>query len=106
VAVQKWLNETYPEIQQRTKEEDAEINRGDETAMVNTNVRGRGYAPKGDTPVAYVVGGTQQKLSPDKYEVLDGFFLRDRLWYPASLDAHLAFGVMSYAACRCFPANA
>jgi hypothetical protein len=26
-------------------------------------VRGRGYAPKGDTPVAYIVGGTRQKLS-------------------------------------------
>jgi hypothetical protein len=31
--------------------------------VVNTDVRGRGYAPKGDTPVAYVVGGTRQKLS-------------------------------------------
>jgi transposase len=63
VAVQKWLDETYPEIQQRAKEEDAEIHWGDETAVVNTDVRGRGYAPKGDTPVAYVVGGTRQKLS-------------------------------------------
>ncbi len=31
--------------------------------MVNTDVRGRGYAPKGQTPVAYLVGGTRQKLS-------------------------------------------
>jgi transposase len=63
VAVQKWLDESYPEIKQRAKEEDAEIHWGDETAVVNTDVRGRGYAPKGDTPVAYVVGGTRQKLS-------------------------------------------
>jgi transposase len=63
VAVQKWLDETYPEIKQRAKEEDAEIHWGDETAVVNTDVRGRGYAPKGETPVAYVVGGTRQKLS-------------------------------------------
>jgi transposase len=63
VAVRKWLDETYPEIKQRAKEEDAEIHWGDETAVVNTDVRGRGYAPRGDTPVAYVVGGTRQKLS-------------------------------------------
>ena len=63
VAVQKWLDETYPEIAKRAKEEDAEIHWGDETAVVNTDVRGRGYAPKGVTPVAYVVGGTRQKLS-------------------------------------------
>ena len=62
-AVQIWLDESYPEIKQRAKEEDAEIHWGDETAVVNTDVRGRGYAPKGDTPVAHVVGGTRQKLS-------------------------------------------
>ena len=62
-AVQKWLEVTYPEIKQRAKEEEAEIHWGDETAVVNTDVRGRGYAPRGDTPVAYVVGGTRQKLS-------------------------------------------
>ena len=31
--------------------------------MVNTDVRGRGYQPKGQTPVAYAVGGQRQKLS-------------------------------------------
>jgi hypothetical protein len=62
-AVQKWLNETYPVIAKRAKTEDAEIHWGDETAVVNTNVRGRGYAPKGVTSVAYVVGGTREKLS-------------------------------------------
>jgi hypothetical protein len=31
--------------------------------VVNIYVRGRGYAPKRDTPVAYVVGGTRQKFS-------------------------------------------
>jgi transposase len=62
-AVEKWLEESYPEIKQRAKEEDAEIHWGDETAVVNTDVRGRGYAPRGQTPVAYVVGGTREKLS-------------------------------------------
>ena len=63
VAVQKWLDESYPEIAKRAKTEGAEIHWGDETAVVNTDVRGRGYAPKGDTPVAFVVGGARQKLS-------------------------------------------
>ena len=63
VAVEKWLDETYPGIKQRAQQEEAEIHWGDETAVVNTDVRGRGYAPKGQTPVAYAVGGTRQKLS-------------------------------------------
>ena len=36
---------------------------GDETALVNTDVRGRSYSPKGETPVAFTVGGTRHKLS-------------------------------------------
>jgi transposase len=62
-AVRTWLDETYPVIAQRAKAEDAEIHWGDETALVNTDVRGRSYAPRGQTPVAMVVGGTRQKLS-------------------------------------------
>ena len=45
------------------KAEDAEIHWGDETAVVNTDVRGRGYQPKGQTSVALAAGGTRQKLS-------------------------------------------
>jgi hypothetical protein len=62
-AVQAWLDEQYPEIEKRAKAEGAEIHWGDETALVNTDVRGRSYAPAGKTPVAYAVGGTRQKLS-------------------------------------------
>lgn len=62
-AVQAWLNEQYPEIEKRAKAEGGEIHWGDETALVNTDVRGRSYAPAGKTPVAFVVGGTRQKLS-------------------------------------------
>ena len=62
-AVKQWLDEQYPEIAQRAKAEDAEIHWGDETAVVNTDVRGRGYQPRGQTPVAYAVGGTRHKLS-------------------------------------------
>ena len=62
-AVQAWLDEHYPEIEERAKSEEAEIHWGDETAVVNTDVRGRGYAPAGKTPVTFAVGGTRQKLS-------------------------------------------
>ncbi|MCL2021268.1 MAG: IS630 family transposase, partial [Betaproteobacteria bacterium] len=47
----------------RAKAQNAEIHWGDETAVVNTDVRGRGFAPKGQTPVAYAVGGTRHKFS-------------------------------------------
>ena len=62
-AVKAWMEATYPAIAKRAKAEDAEIHWGDETAVVNTDVRGRGYAPKGQTPVAMAVGGTREKLS-------------------------------------------
>ncbi len=53
----------YPGIAARVKAEGGEIHWGDETALANTNVRGRSYAPKGQTPVAMDIGGTRQKLS-------------------------------------------
>ena len=62
-AVQAWLEGEYPGIEQRARSEGAEIHWGDETALVNTDVRGRSYAPAGKTPVAMAVGGTRHKLS-------------------------------------------
>jgi transposase len=49
--VQKWLDEEYPVIKKRAKEESAEIQWGDETGIRNSNQHGRSYAPKGKTPV-------------------------------------------------------
>jgi transposase len=53
-AVAKWLEETYPAIAKRAKTEGAEIHWGDETGLRSDDVRGRGYAPKGRTPVLRV----------------------------------------------------
>jgi transposase len=50
-AVGKWLDEQYPEIAKRAKQVGAEIHWGDETGLRSDDVRGRGYAPKGETPV-------------------------------------------------------
>ena len=62
-AVRAWLDEQYPEIERRAKAAGGEIHWGDETALVNTDVRGRSYAPAGRTPVTKVIGGTREKLS-------------------------------------------
>ncbi len=62
-AVRQWLDEEYPAIAKRAREEGAEIHWSDETAVVNTDVRGRGYQYKGHTPVAYAPAGKRQKLS-------------------------------------------
>jgi transposase len=52
--VRKWLDEEYPKIAARAKTEGAEIHWGDETGLRSDDVRGRGYAPKGQAPVVRV----------------------------------------------------
>ncbi|WP_342133666.1 IS630 family transposase [Hydrogenophaga sp. OTU3427] len=53
-AVKKWLDEDYPVIAARAKAEGAEIHWGDESGLRSDDVRGRGFAPKGQTPVVRV----------------------------------------------------
>ena len=62
-AVRAWLDEPYPGIETRARAAGAEIHWGDETALVNPDVRGRSYAPAGKTPGAYTVGGSRQRRS-------------------------------------------
>jgi len=50
-AVNKWLQEEYPQIMLQAKKEDAEIHWADETGIRNNSQYGRSYAPKGKTPV-------------------------------------------------------
>ena len=57
------VGDAYPGIEQRAKAEGAEIHWGDEMTLINTDVRGRSYAPAGKIPVTFAVGGTCQKLS-------------------------------------------
>ena len=56
--------------------------------MVNTDVRGRSYAPAGKTPIAMAVGGTRQKLSmiatvtnkgQTRWMIIDEAFNADKL---------------------------
>ena len=53
-AVKKWLEEDYPAIAANAKVEGAEIHWGDETGLRSDDVRGRSYAPQGQTPVIRV----------------------------------------------------
>lgn len=86
--VKAWLEEEYPQIHAQAKAEGAEIHWGDETALVNTDVRGRSFAPRGKTPVVKVVGGTRHKLSmistvtnqgKTRWQIIDGNFNHERL---------------------------
>lgn len=54
-AVRRWLRETYPTIEKRAKQEGAQILWCDQTGISSEDNRGRGYAPRGRTPIA----GTQ-----------------------------------------------
>lgn len=51
--VKKWLEETYPGIREQAKTERADIYWGDETGLRSGDVRGRGFAPRGETPVVH-----------------------------------------------------
>ncbi len=61
-AVAKWMHEEYPEVAKAAKKEGAEIHWGDETGLRSDDVRGRGYAPKGKTPVV-LANANREKLS-------------------------------------------
>jgi transposase len=87
-AVKQWLDEHDPALAEKAKAQNAEIHWGDETGVVNTDARGRGYQPKRQTPVAYAAGGKRQKLSmistitnqgTTRWMIIDGAFNADRL---------------------------
>jgi transposase len=56
--VREWLENSYPCIKRMAKRQKGEIYWGDETTIKASDVRGRGYAPKGETPV---VNRTEKK---------------------------------------------
>lgn len=59
-AVRRWLEETYPTIAARAKQDKAAIYWGDETGLRSDHQTGRSYGLKGKTPV---VRGTGQRFS-------------------------------------------
>jgi transposase len=55
-AVQRWLREEYPRIEAEAKAEGAEIHWLDEAGVRSDCTSGRGYAPRGQTPVQPLPG--------------------------------------------------
>ena len=53
-AVRRWLRRDYPAIVARAKAERGAVFWGDETGLRSDDVRGRSYAPRGQTPVVQV----------------------------------------------------
>lgn len=49
--VKEWLEVSYPQIEKEAKAQNAEIHWADETGIKSHDHRGRGFAPKGKTPV-------------------------------------------------------
>jgi transposase len=60
--VTRWLEDTYPSIAQKAKEENAEVMWGDEVGVQNEANYIRGYAPMGQTPVL-PVGNERLKVN-------------------------------------------
>lgn len=87
VAVEKWLQEDYPQIAGRARAEEAEIHWCDESGLVNTDVRGRGFAPKEKTPVALHPGkrehltmvSTVSNQGTMRWMIVDGKFDTSRM---------------------------
>jgi transposase len=81
-TVSQWLKEDYPKIaaRARARAEGAEIHWGDETGLRSDDVRGRSYAPRGQTPVVRVnrkrqnlsVISTVTNRGQTRWRVLDG----------------------------------
>jgi transposase len=53
-AVRRWLRRDYPAIVARAKQARGVLFWGDETGLRSDDVRGRGYAPRGRTPLVRV----------------------------------------------------
>lgn len=66
-VVQAWLQGEYPGIEQRAKREGAEIHWGDETALTNTDVRGRSFAPAGKNTCGFDCGQHPPKALHDRH---------------------------------------
>ncbi len=82
--IRKWLDEEYPGIVRRAKKEKAGILWGDEAGISSEDNRGRGYAPKGQTPVVY---GSGQRFSTSMISAIDNEGLLRFMVYEGALCA-------------------
>ena len=85
-AIQRWLEREYPKIARRAKREKALIYWGDETGVSNQDQIGRGYAPKGQTPVAR---RTAKKISTSMISAVNNRGLMRFMCFKGALNASL-----------------
>jgi transposase len=92
-AIQRWLEQEYPKIARRAKREKALIYWGDETGVSNQDQVGRGYAPKGQTPVPRDEGPraclrrTAKKLSTSMISAVNNRGLMRFMCFKGALNA-------------------
>lgn len=82
--IKQWLDNEYPRIAARAKREKAMIYWGDETGICNQDQIGKGYAPKGQTPI---VVQSAQKFSTSVIAAVNNRGLMRFMVYPGALDA-------------------
>jgi transposase len=85
-AIAAWLTKEYPKIARRAKQEKALIYWGDETGVSNQDQVGRGYAPRGCTPV---VRKTAKKFSTSMISAVNNRGLMRFMCYRGALNATL-----------------
>jgi hypothetical protein len=90
-AITAWLKRDYPKIARRAKREKAPIYWGNETGISNQDQIGRGYAPKGRTPL---VRKTAQKLSTSIISAVNNRGLMRFMCCKGALNASLFIGFL------------
>jgi len=83
-AVQNWLTENYPKIEQEAKKQGAEIHWGDETGVCSADQVGRSYAPKGNTPIR------EHRGAPERINMISTVTNRGKIrfmFYEGSMNA-------------------
>jgi len=85
-AITRWLHQEYPLIARRAKREKALICWGDETGISNQDQIGRGYAPKGRTPV---VNKTIRKFTTSMISAVNNRGLMRFMCFKGALNAAL-----------------
>ena len=84
-AVDRWVSEQYPAIEKQAKEQDCEIHWGDQTGLRSDDQVGRGYAPKGKTPVR------RGKGTPERVNMISTVTNQGKvrfMFYRGSMNAH------------------
>jgi transposase len=85
-AIADWLERDYPKLARRAKREKALIWWEDETGINNQDQIGRGYAPRGQTPV---LRGTAKKLSTSMISAVNNRGLMRFMCFKGALNAGL-----------------